>query len=74
MWDEATAFDDARVQVGADGDVADVGEQAFASTLSSIYAVAGGHTVFVQFQDLRLDPAANLAMSTMLAQLVADRL
>ena len=31
------------------GDVGGVGDRAFSSTLASIYAVAGGHTLFVQF-------------------------
>lgn len=73
VWDEASAFDDARVQVGATGDVA-VGDRAFSSTLSSIYAVAGGHTLFVQFEDLGTDPAELLAIATTLAQLAVGRL
>ncbi|MFT3853297.1 MAG: hypothetical protein QM733_11240 [Ilumatobacteraceae bacterium] len=74
VWDDSAAYDDARTQVGVAGEVDGVGERAFSSTLSSIYAVAGGHTFFVQFQDLDRDDAANLAATTSLAQLAAQRL
>lgn len=74
VWDGSTAFDDARTQVGVAGEVDGVGDRAFSSTLASIYAVAGGHTVFVQFQDLDRDDAANLVATTSLAQLAAGRL
>jgi hypothetical protein len=74
IWDQPTAFDDARAQVGAAGELDGLGDRAFSSTLASVYAVAGGHTVFVQFQDLDRDDATNLAATTGLAQLVASRL
>ena len=74
IWDDATAYDAARAQVGVSGELTGIGDQAFSSTLASIYAVAGGHTVFVQFQDLGRDDAANLVVTTALAQLVTSRL
>ncbi len=74
VWDEPTAFDDARTQVGSTGDVTGIGDRAFASTLASIYAVADGHTIFVQFQDLDRDDAANLAVTTVVAPLAVARM
>jgi len=74
VWDDATAFDDAKAQVGVTGDVAGIGDRAFAATLASIYAVARGHTVFVQYSNLDQDDAANLPVTTNLATLAASRL
>ena len=74
VWDDATAFDDAKAQVGVTADVAGIGDRAFATTLASIYAVADGHTVFVQYSNLDQDDAANLPVTTNLATLAASRL
>jgi hypothetical protein len=74
VWDDDSAFDDAKAQLGSTGDVAGVGDRAFSATLASIYAVRDGHTLFVQYADLDQDDAANLAISTTLAQLAVGRL
>jgi len=74
VWDDDTAFDDAKAQVGVTADVAGIGDRAFATTLASIYAVANGHTVFVQYANLDQDDAANLPVTTNLATLAASRL
>lgn len=74
VWDDASALDAARTQVGVVGELSGIGQQAFSSTLASIYAVADDHTVFVQFQDLDRDDADNLTGSTTLAQIAAGRL
>ena len=67
VWDDPTAFDDAQQQLGSTGEITGVGDRAFSSTLSSIYAVADGHTLFIQFADLDRDDAGNLAVTTAIA-------
>ena len=74
VWDDPTAFDDAQQQLGSTGEITGVGDRAFSSTLSSIYAVADGHTLFIQFADLDRDDAANLAVTTAIAPLAVSRL
>jgi hypothetical protein len=74
VWDQAKAFDDAKIQVGDGVDASGIGSRSFTSTLAAVYAVADGHTLFVQYSDFDNDDETNLPISEALAKVAAGNL
>ncbi len=74
VWDVAEAFDDAKTQVGDAVDAKGIGERSFTSDLAAVYAVAGGHTLFVQYSNFDNADATNLPISEALARVAAGNL
>ncbi|MCU1503205.1 MAG: hypothetical protein JWM12_2559 [Ilumatobacteraceae bacterium] len=74
VWDRAEAFDDAKTQVGDAVDATGIGDRGFTSGLAAVYAVANGHTVFVQYSNFDNDDETNLPISEALAKVAVGNL
>jgi hypothetical protein len=74
VWDGERAYDDAKTQLGDAQDLGEVGDRAFTSSLAAVYAVANGHTLFVQYSDFDSTDENNLPISIGLAEVAVTNL
>ncbi len=74
VWDQPSAFDDARKTASTVQEFQGIGEKSFTASFASIFAVAGGHTLFVQYYSPDGEDADHLPISTALAKSAAARL
>jgi hypothetical protein len=67
VWADRGAYDDAKHQVSELKPGTGIGDESFTASFASVYAIAGAHTLFVQYYNPDQPDAANLAISTALA-------